>query len=267
MPLDDLDPAAISARLALEGETLAVEVLGSCTSTNSLLLERADEPGALLLIADEQTAGRGRRGRRWTTQRGAALTFSLRWRFAAPAQALRGLSLAAGVALARALRALGAREVGLKWPNDLLATGRNAGAKLGGILIETRAVGGGIAAIIGVGLNYRAIPGLDKRLRRRLAALEELLQPLPHRDLLAARLVGELTRALRAFEAGGLAVFSEEWESLHAFRGERLRVSIDRGRVVSGTAEGLAADGGLRLRTRSGMRTVYNGSVAMARSA
>jgi len=267
MPLDDLDPAAISAGLALEGETAAVEVLDSCTSTNSLLLARADEPGALLLIADEQSAGRGRRGRRWITQRGAALTFSLRWRFAVPAQALRGLSLAVGVALARALHALGAREVGLKWPNDLIATGRGAAAKLGGVLIETRAAGGGIAAIIGVGLNCRAIPGLEGRLRRRLAALEELLQPLPRRDLLAARLAGELARALRAFEAGGLAVFSQEWESLHAFRGERLRVSIDHGRVISGTAEGLAADGGLRLRTRSGVRTVHNGSVVIARSA
>jgi BirA family biotin operon repressor/biotin-[acetyl-CoA-carboxylase] ligase len=157
--------------------------------------------------------------------------------------------------------------VGLKWPNDLLATGRYAGAKLGGILIETRAAGGGIAAIIGVGINCRTVPGLEHRLRRRLAALEELVQPLPRRELLAARLAGELVRALRAFETGGLAVFSEEWESLHAFRGERLRVSTDRGRVVSGTAEGLAADGGLRLRTRSGVRTVHNGSVVIARPA
>jgi BirA family biotin operon repressor/biotin-[acetyl-CoA-carboxylase] ligase len=267
MPLDDLDPAAISAGLALEGETLAVEVLASCTSTNSLLLERAHEPGALLLIADEQSAGRGRRGRRWTSERGAALTFSLRWRFAGPAQALRGLSLAVGVALARSLHALGAHEIGLKWPNDLLATGRNAGAKLGGVLIETRAAGGGVVAIIGVGLNCRAVPGLERRLRRRLAALEELVQPLPRRDALAARLAAGLARDLRRFESGGLAAFSQEWESLHALQGRRLRVSTDHGQVLSGYADGLAADGGLLLRTRDGMRTVYSGSVVAARSA
>lgn len=267
MPLDDLDPATVSACLAREGETLEVEVLDSCSSTNSVLLERAVEPRALLLIADAQSAGRGRRGRRWITQPGAALTFSLRWRFPAPAQALRGLSLAVGVALARALHSLGAREVGLKWPNDLLSTGRNAGAKLGGILIETRSAGDGVAAIIGVGLNCRVVPGLEDRLRRRLAALEELVRPLPRRDALAARLAAELARTLRAFESGGLAAFREEWESLHALRGQRLRVSTDHGRVVSGYADGLAADGGLRLRTRSGMRTVYNGSVVMARPA
>lgn len=267
MPLDDLDPAAISAGLAREGETLAVEVLESCTSTNSLLLERAHEPGALLLVADEQSAGRGRRGRRWASERGAALTFSLRWRFAVPVQALRGLSLAVGVALGRALHALGAREVGLKWPNDLLATGRNAGAKLGGILIETRAAGGGTAAIIGVGLNCRAIPGLEGRLRRRLAALEELVQPLPRRDEIVACLAAELSRASRGFESGGLAAFIEEWESLNALRGRRLRVSTGHGQVVSGYADGLAADGGLRLRTREGMRTIHNGSVVAARSA
>jgi BirA family biotin operon repressor/biotin-[acetyl-CoA-carboxylase] ligase len=267
MPLDDLDPAAITARLALEGELLGVELLDTCRSTNSLLLERAHEPGALLLIAREQTAGRGRRGRRWSAPRDAALTFSLRWRFAGPVHALRGLPLAAGVALARALHALGAREVGLKWPNDLMATGRNAGAKLGGILIETRAAGGGTAAIIGVGLNWRAVPLLEQSLRRRVAALEQLLQPLPRRDVLVARLAAELARALRAFERGGLALFCDEWEALDALRGHRLRVSSGRGRVVSGYADGLAADGGLRLRTRGGVRTVHSGSVALAGTA
>ena len=262
MPLDDLDPAAVSACLALEGEMLRVEVLDACASTNSLLLARAHEPGALLLIADQQSAGRGRRGRRWVTRSGAALAFSLRWRFALPAHALRGLSLAVGVALARALHALGAPEVGLKWPNDLVSTGPNAGAKLGGILIETHAVGDGVAAIIGVGLNCRVVPDLEGRLRRRIVALEELLQPLPRRDALAGRLAAELVRSLRAFECAGLAAFTAEWESLHALRGRRLRVSTGGGRVLSGIADGLAADGGLRLRTAGGVHTIYNGSIA-----
>jgi len=193
-----------------------------------------------MLVAEEQTEGRGRRGRRWTTQRGAALTFSLRWRFCGPAQALRGLSLATGVALARALHALGAGDVRLKWPNDLLVDG----AKLGGILIETRPAGSGIAAIIGVGLNCHSVPGLAERLRRRLAALDELVQPMPRRNELVARLAAELARALPPLRVGGLAAFREEWESLHAFRGQRLRVSIDGGCVISGLADGLAATAG-----------------------
>ena len=263
MPHDDLDPAAISARLALEKEALEVEVLDTCTSTNSLLLERAPAPHALLLVAHEQTEGRGRRGRRWRTERGAALTFSMRWRFSAGARALQGLSLAAGVAIARTLRAQGAREVGLKWPNDLLVRD----AKLGGILIETRPAGDAIAAVIGIGLNYRGVPGLEARLRRRIAALEEVLQPLPRRDDLVARLAAGLARAMRAFEAGGLAGFSAEWESLHALRGRRLRVSTALGQVISGYADGLAPDGGLQVRTRTGVRTVRDGSVALERNA
>ena len=265
MALDDLDPAAIARQLEREGTPLEVEVLASCTSTNSVLLERAAEPHPLLLIADEQRAGRGRRGRRWITQRGAALTFSLRWHFRAPAHALRGLSLAVGVALARALRALGARAVGLKWPNDLLVAGSNA--KLGGVLVETHAAAGGTAAIIGVGLNYRSVPGLEESLLRRIAALEELLEPLPRREALAVRLAAELVRALRAFETGGLAAFSEEWESLHAFRGQYLSVSTGDGIVLAGTAEGIAADGALLLRTGNGVRSIYNGSIAPARAA
>ncbi|MBI3374198.1 MAG: biotin--[acetyl-CoA-carboxylase] ligase [Betaproteobacteria bacterium] len=265
MALDDLDSAAIARALEREGVSLELEVLATCTSTNSVLLERAAEPRALLLIADEQRAGRGRRGRQWLTQRGAALTFSLRWQFRAPAQALRGLSLAAGVALARALRELGARAVGLKWPNDLLVAGSNA--KLGGILVETHATAGGTAAIIGVGLNYRTVPALEDSLMRRIAALEELLEPLPRRDMLAARLAAELVRALRAFETGGLAAFSEEWESLHAFRGQYLSVSTDDGLTLAGTAEGIAADGALLLRTGSGVHSIYSGSVVPARTA
>lgn len=265
MALDDLDSAAIARALVCEGMPIEVEVLASCTSTNSVLLERAAEAHALLLIADEQHAGRGRRGRRWITQRGAALTFSLRWPFRTPAQALRGLSLTAGVALARALRAMGAREVGLKWPNDLLVAGSNA--KLGGILVETHAAPAGTAAIIGVGLNYLSVPALEDSLMRPIAALDELLEPLPRRDALAARLAAELVRALRAFETGGLAAFSEEWESLHVFRGQRLSVSTDDGLTFAGTAEGIAADGALLLRTGSGVRSIYNGSVAPARAA
>ena len=265
MAIDDLDPAAIARHLAREGTHLEVEVLASCTSTNSVLLERAAQPRPLLLIADEQSAGRGRRGRRWTSRPGAALTFSLRWHFQAPAQALRGLSLAVGVALARALRSIGAREVGLKWPNDLLVAGSNA--KLGGILVETLATGGGTMAIIGVGLNYRSVPGLEENLMRRIAGLEELIEPLPRRDALAARLAAELMRALGAFETGGLAAFSAEWDSLHAFRGQILSVSTDDGLVLAGTAEGIAADGALLLRTGSGVRSIYNGNIAPARAA
>src|SRR5213078_2065871 len=106
---------------------------------NSVLLEEKLSGGPVLLVADEQTAGRGRRGQRWHSMPGSGLTFSLAVALRRPARELAALSLVAGVAVARALRALGVRQAALKWPNDLVVEA----AKLGGILVETRANGGG----------------------------------------------------------------------------------------------------------------------------
>lgn len=258
MPRPDLlDAGAIRAGLAAQGETLAVEVRGRCASTNTELLAHGAAAVPQLLLADEQTAGRGRRGRRWLAPPGSALMFSLRWEFAGPVARLRGLSLAAGVGVARALRAMGASGVALKWPNDLLAgTG-----KLGGVLIETRSSGRAAAAVIGVGLNWRRQPGLEALLRRPVAALEDHLHPLPSRNRIAARVVAELARTLRAFDEAGLDAFRGAWESMHAQQGERLRVRIADGRVVQGVAEGIAKDGALLLRNRRGLRTIASGSV------
>ena len=133
---DALDGDTIARGIAANSEDIPVEVLAACGSTNSELLARETLRGPFLLLAEEQTAGRGRRGRRWHSKPGAALTFSLRHDFAGGPAQLRGLSLAAGVAIAKALHALGARDVALKWPNDLLASMGNGGAKLGTLKVS-----------------------------------------------------------------------------------------------------------------------------------
>ncbi|MDH3319241.1 MAG: biotin--[acetyl-CoA-carboxylase] ligase [Betaproteobacteria bacterium] len=239
-----------------------VRVLGRCASTNAALLAgRLTQP--VLLAADEQTAGRGRRSRRWHSEPGCGALFSLGLPLRRPARDLGGLSIVAGVAAVRALRALGARDVALKWPNDLLARG----AKLGGILVETRAQGAGSAAVIGVGVNHRDAHRLAARLRREVAALEDILQPLPERNAVIGALARGLLAALRAFDADGFGAFREDWEALHAHAGKRLRVRLADGRRLAGIAAGLADDGALQLRTRYGVRTVRNGSVTRARPA
>ena len=283
-PVDVLDAATIrhtlaahgealtahGEALAAHGEALTVEVLASCESTNTVLLDRPAGDTPHLLLADAQTAGRGRRGRGWISAPGAALTFSLAWSFAGPVGRLRGLSLAIGVGLARALHALGAHAVRLKWPNDLLVpqqlNGQSVDAKLGGVLIETRARSGVTHAVVGVGLNWRRLPGLDARLGRRVASLEDLLDPLPSRNALAASLAAELARTLRTFDREGLALFRAEWETLHAYQGERLKVRTGDGRVLAGTAEGIAEDGALLLRNRRGLHPVSDASVMRART-
>ncbi|HEX5091212.1 MAG TPA: biotin--[acetyl-CoA-carboxylase] ligase [Burkholderiales bacterium] len=239
-----------------------VRVLGRCASTNTLLLA-TPLARPVLLAADVQTAGRGRRGRRWHSPPGCGALFSLGLPLERPVRELSGLSIVAGVAAVRALRALGAARVALKWPNDLLLEG----GKLGGILAETRARGAGSAAVIGIGLNHRRAPGLSARLRRGVATLEDWLAPLPARNAVIGAVARSVLAALREFDAAGLEPFRRDWERMHAFAGQRLRVRLADGRVLAGVASGLEADGALRLHTRGGMRAVRSGRVLLPRSA
>jgi BirA family biotin operon repressor/biotin-[acetyl-CoA-carboxylase] ligase len=223
-----------------------------CGSTNALLLAEA-KPN-VLLVAEEQTAGRGRRGRRWHSAPGAGVTFSLS---AAVTRPVTGLSLVAGVATARALRGLGVTQAALKWPNDLVVDG----AKLGGILVETRSA----LAVIGIGINCRRDPALEKRLRRPIAALDQFIAV--DRDRVIERVAQSLVEALATFDAQGLDGLRGEWERMHAHAGKRLRVRLADGRVLTGVARGLDGDGGLRLQTRAGVRAVRNGRILSARPA
>ena len=253
--MDKLDGAAI----VLPG--VEVRVVERCTSTNVLLLKEND---AVLLAAEEQTAGRGRRGRRWHSAPGAGLTVSLGRRIRRPARELAALSLVAGVAAASALRALGVRQAALKWPNDLVVDG----AKLGGILVEARTAGSrrsdGSYAVIGLGINCRRTPGLAAKLGREVAFVNDFADV--SRTEVLQSISSALLTALEAFEAGGLDALRAEWEAMDAHAGQRVRVRLAGGRVVTGVAGGLAEDGALRLVTRNGVRSVRSGRVVSARA-
>ena len=234
-----------------------------CGSTNSVLLAEKTFERPVLLLADEQTAGRGRRGRRWHSAPGVGLTFSLAVTLRRPLRELAALSLVAGVAVARALHALGVARVALKWPNDIVVDG----AKLGGILVETKSNGGGaIKAVIGIGINLRGAAGLRARVRREVAALEQFAA-VPDPAVAAGAIGDALLEALAAFEARGLDAVRAEWEKLDAHAGQKLRVRLADGRVLTGVASGLEADGALRLATRGGVRAVRSGRVMTARLA
>lgn len=255
--MDRLDASKIALNIHIPG--IEVRVAERCTSTNSVLLsEKTDRP--VLLAAEEQTASRGRRGRKWRSAPGAGATFSILRRMHCAPRVLAGLSLAVGVATARALRALGAGEVSLKWPNDLLVRG----AKLGGILIETRLQGQAVVAVVGIGINCRPVRALGAQLRRSVTALDELVQPALGRNAVIAAVACEVLAALEAYERSGLAAFAADWRALHAHEGRRLRVRLADGRTVSGIAAGLAPSGALRLQTRSGTRDVASGRIISA---
>jgi BirA family biotin operon repressor/biotin-[acetyl-CoA-carboxylase] ligase len=229
-----------------------------------LLQASSTAPSGSVLVADLQTAGRGRRGRRWwsaQSQPADSLTFSLLWRFPRSTP-LSGLSLAVGVALAKALTELGAAGVKLKWPNDLLVESPAGLAKIGGILIELSSGASGTAAVIGVGLNLRAP---RETLPDQLAAgIDSLLSnDLPERHRLFAALLCQLVATLDQFAAHGFAPLRADWEARNAYAGRPVRLIEETGPEIAGDCLGVDDDGALRVATEGGVRRWLAGDVTL----
>ena len=254
--------ALIAASSNDHAKPVAIEVVASTGSTNADLLARvATLTAPTLLVAESQTAGRGRAGRAWHTTASSALTFSLAWKFRRPLHALIGLPLAIGVALAEALEVFGVK-VELKWPNDVLRDG----AKLAGILIETATDKGvGISAstwtVIGIGVNLAMPEDLQSRIGRAVAEVSELLGH--DRERLLALLLSALSDALAEFDAQGFAAFAARWNRLHAYAGRAVRI-LDNDRVVhEGTAVGVDDKGCFLMDTSGGRIAVVAGDVSL----
>ena len=261
-PLTLLDRSLVERALGAAASRFALEVVEVASSTNALLLERvaAGAPSGSVIAAEWQSAGRGRRGRAWHTGIGGALAFSLLWRYAQGASALSGLSLAAGVALARALNTIAGLHVGLKWPNDIVAEGK----KLGGILIELSGdMLGPSAAVIGIGLNIRLSRSVRLAIDQPATDIESLTEQRVDRNALLAALLVELDRALSVFAADGFAPFRAEWERYHAHQGAIVTLLLPDGRSERGQVRGVAEDGALVLDTRGGRKVFRSGEVSL----
>ena len=259
-PLDLLDGKRLTGLLHC---AFAVEILDECPSTNGVLMERArcGAPDALALACEHQTAGRGRRGKRWESGIGTDLTFSVLWRFRRGAGALSGLSLAVGVALVRALARLGYEGVQLKWPNDLYLHG----CKLGGILIEV--IGdrlGPSAVVVGIGLNVRWSAARTAAVDQPATGLSERNVGVPSRTTLLAGLLLELRSALDQFADAGFAPFRAEWLQYHAWQGRQVTLRVAGGTVADGEAVGVGEDGALLVRSACGIERFHSGELKLA---
>lgn len=254
-PLD-----AIWGELAQLLPDLAVEAVPSIDSTNTELMRRLRSGDATpaLLVAEQQSAGRGRLGRQWfsgqTSQDAglhsqASLTFSLSLPLA-PVD-WSGLSLAVGVALAQALHP----ELRLKWPNDLWWQQR----KLGGILVETASVGAQRHVVVGVGLNLLEPP--PSGLSTAPAWLGELL-PEPDAPAVLRRVAAPLVRALRQFEARGFAPFQQAFQTLDGLFDQPVMLSSGLG----GRAQGVDSRGALLVHTPQGVQAVTSAEISVRTS-
>ena len=269
------------------------EVVPSIDSSNTELMRRfrgspsgsggspaaEPRPEPTLLVAEQQTAGRGRLGRGWISQRGDSLTFSL----GLPLQPAdwSGLSLVVGISLAESLEPSGnfghassaAPRIGLKWPNDLWLADKKDGKsgtdyrKLGGILVETASWEGLRYVVIGIGINIRALelpalaapdragawpgplpPGNLQAIRPELDAAQTLLQVVP-----------SLVQAVQAFEQFGFAPFQARFARRDVLSGRAVALSDG----TLGTACGVGENGALLVHTAAGMKEITSSEVSV----
>ena len=275
-----LDAICQAVSLHLPGFTF--EVLPEIDSTNTELLRRfkSGRPEPTLLVAEQQTAGRGRLGRQWHSQRGESLTFSLG--LALQPVDWSGLSLAVGISLAESLDpALAAdRYIGLKWPNDLWLCSPEGERKLAGILVETASWEGQRYVVIGVGINISAAaltavidasaPPAAKPVDNTAspdvspmppAALQELVTGI---DAPAAllRVVAPLVQTVQAFAQFGFAPFQSRFARRDVLAGRSVSV-FDGKNMLEGSAHGVGDHGALRVHTADGMKEITSSEVSV----
>lgn len=243
-----------------------LEVFAEIASTNSYLMQRPGPARGCFSVAvtDNQTAGRGRHGRRWQSPPGSGLCLSMAYTFAAVPGNLPALTLAVGLGVVHALQREGIGGIQLKWPNDLIA----GDGKLGGVLTESQSQRGAVVIVTGIGLNVDLgdRPGLQAEAgwAQRIADLKTHAERVPDSNALTASLIGSVGRLLMQYDAGGFDQFREEWQQHDWLRGRRVTVETAR-RELSGTAVGVADDGALLIDTGTGgVQRISSGTVSAA---
>ena len=239
-----------------------LEVFEIIDSTNTYLAGVAAPPRGRLrvVIAEEQTAGRGRQNRKWVSPRGLGLYQSFAYSIENKRHDLSALTLALGVGVLDALTTLGISGTRLKWPNDLVAED----AKLGGLLAETRMAGDALVVIAGIGINVT----MDDRTRelaesgwaQRGISLADITAAPPDRNRLASAVTNAVAGVFRGFEDAGLAAYVERWRMADWLLGQGIQVETPAV-VHSGIAAGVDDSGALLVQTESGIVPVTAGTV------
>ena len=251
-----LDHVKIAAGLGPLAQYYRLQILDATDSTNSVLMHAAEAgaPDGNVVCAEYQFAGRGRRGRQWHSILGGSLTFSVLWRFEEGIAALVGLSLAVGVAMARALNRFTRYPVKLKWPNDVLVDYR----KLAGILVEIQGdIQGPSFAVVGIGLNVNLPAAHRDSIDQAVIDLEEMQVHIDRNLLLASCLV-ELKAVMDVMREQGFKGLRDEWETHHAHAGQAVSLLLPDRQTVTGIALGVDATGAFLLQSGDGACSAYN---------
>jgi len=264
-----LDAEAIRqfANQSAKENLASIEVFAEIESTNSYLMQIPGPPPGKISIAatSNQTAGRGRHGKTWLSPAGSGLCLSVAYTFAVSPDNLPALTLALGLGAISALEELGADNVELKWPNDLVARE----AKLGGILTEVQQQSGGAVTVVtGIGVNVNLRNALDfgaeSDWARRAVDLQSICKIEPAHEEVAGKLASHLLQAFTRYEESGFAAIVDRWAKYDWLMGRAITVDTAN-HQFSGVGAGVADDGALLVNTpESGIQRVTSGSIVIA---
>ncbi|MDH3442552.1 MAG: biotin--[acetyl-CoA-carboxylase] ligase [Deltaproteobacteria bacterium] len=224
--------------------------LGS-TNNHARWLAEQGEPEGAVVIAEQQTRGRGRLGRRWFSPAYVNLYCSIILRPTLDPRQAPQITLAAAVALADAIESVSPVAAKIKWPNDILAGGK----KLAGVLTEAVSKSNKIEfVILGIGVNVNfPLESMPPDIRERAASLSHLAGASIRRETLLRRLIQDLDRCYGILEESGFAAIAPRWQARFELRDRRVRVAMTDG-TVTGRAVGIDGEGALMIETPDGER-------------
>ncbi|MBQ4834503.1 bifunctional biotin--[acetyl-CoA-carboxylase] ligase/biotin operon repressor BirA [Pseudoalteromonas sp. MMG010] len=234
-------------------------------STNSELMRRIQSDTSLesgsVVVAEMQQAGRGRRGRVWQSPFGANLYYSYFWRLDDGLQAAMGVSIAVGLAVYDAIKALYQIDVALKWPNDIYINNK----KLAGVLVELDGQPQGPCQIVmGIGINLNMPTHFSRHIDQPWTDLSEHTTQL-QKNKLVAYLTYHLEQRLSQYSETGLQQMYQQWNRLNAFAGECVELNTGH-RSWRGICEGIDQHGGIKIRSDGEVKSYYGGEISLRKA-
>ncbi len=244
-------------QIAAELPQFSIEYFDEIDSTSSYLMSKDEDIDGLLVLAEAQSGGRGRRSKVWLSPHARSLSMSFGFATSKQLNELGGLSCVVGIALCNVFRSLGIRQAELKWPNDLLVDG----AKLCGILVELKRYGTKTIAVVGVGVNVDLSANEIEQIEQAVTDVRRH-GVTESRTNLVIRLISEITQQLQRFENSGFGPFVGLFDALHCYQGKNCTV-LHGESSFGGVVEGVDVDGALRLRGEDGVLSFHGGEVSL----
>jgi len=251
--------ASVSSRLD------SLEVLREIDSTSEYLKRTRSQlkaSGFRACVAEWQSSGRGRRGRRWVSPYGTNLYLSLAMRLSKASLRSGGLSLAAAVAVLRALQDCDIADLGVKWPNDIFYQGR----KIAGILLDLSGESSGpFFVVLGIGINLKMPESAAREIDQPWADLSQCGVKVD-RNHLAGTILEALVQAIDSFGEKGLEAFIHEWNEFDLLAGRAVELHYDKQPMITGIARGIDANGSILIE-KNGVTSRFNAGEVSVRVA